>query len=263
MTRILRSSLIFAIALALIVAGVASAHADLVKSDPAANSTLDTAPSKVTIDFNEAVEPAFSKITVLFEDGSSVDGGDSAVTPGNPSQLSVSLTDSRAGTYIVSWRVLSATDGHITSGAFVFSVGKPINQTVGSNQAGGAVTSPIDMLARALTFIGQALIAGLVAFRWLVWRPALNSAQLEDDTDDLTRTRNIRLIYVALGLAAIGAILTLASQVALNNATVVAWLSTRVGRVWIGRVATLIAIGVLANDFARAGRGPHPRPLSQ
>ncbi len=219
MPKLLRTSFVLALALSLVIAGVASAHADLVKSDPVANSTLDTAPAKVTIDFNEAVEPAFSKITVLFEDGSSVDGGDSAVTPGNPSQLSVSLTDSRAGTYIVSWRVLSATDGHITSGAFVFSVGKPINQSVGSNQAGGAVTSPLDMLARALTFIGQALIAGLVAFRWFVWRPALSSAQLEDDTDDLTRTRNIRLIYVALGLAAIGAILTLASQVALNNAT--------------------------------------------
>ncbi|MBI5566622.1 MAG: copper resistance protein CopC, partial [Chloroflexi bacterium] len=241
--------------LALIVAGVASAHADLVRSNPATNSTLEVVPAAITIDFSEAIEPAFSKITVLFEDGSTVDNGDSAVSPLDPRQLIVSLNDARQGTYIVSWRVLSAVDGHITSGAFVFSVGKPINQSVGTDQAGGAVTSPIDMLARALTFIGQALMVGLVAFRWLVWRPALKSAQLDDAVDEVTVSRNTRLIYLALGLTAIGAIITLLSQSALNDTTIWAWLGTRVGRVWIGRVATLIAIGMLAEDFALAGRG--------
>ncbi|HZY41498.1 MAG TPA: CopD family protein, partial [Anaerolineae bacterium] len=167
----------------------------------------------------------------------------------------MSLSESRQGTYVVSWRVLSAADGHITSGAFVFSVGKPINQAVGADQAGGAVTSPLDMLARALTFIGQALIVGLVAFRWLVWRPVLKSAQLDDSADDLAAARNQRVVYLALGLTAIGAIITLVSQAALNDTTIFAWLGTRVGRVWIGRVATLIAIGVLAEDFAAAGRG--------
>jgi len=258
MPRLLRTSLIFALALALIAAGVASAHADLVRSNPAANSTLDVAPSTITLDFSEAIEPSFSKITVLFEDGATIDSGNSAVSPIDPKQLTVSLNDARQGTYIVSWRVLSAADGHITSGAFVFSVGKPINQAIGADQAGGAVTSPIDMLARALTFIGQALIVGLVAFRWLVWRPALKSAQLDDTVDEVTASRNTRLIYVALGLTALGAIITLLSQSALNDTTIWAWLGTRVGRVWIGRVATLIAIGILAEEFAGAGRALTP-----
>ncbi|MFN8597100.1 MAG: copper resistance protein CopC [Anaerolineae bacterium] len=255
MPRLLRISLFLTLVLALLVAGVASAHADLVKSNPAANSTLDTAPSTITLDFSEAIELSFSKITVLFEDGSAADNGDSAVSPTDPKQLSISLKEARQGTYVVSWRVLSAVDGHITSGAFVFSVGKPINQAVGSEQTGGAVTSPIDMLARALTFIGQALIAGLVAFRWLIWRPALQAADLDDRADDRAVMRNRRVLIIALGLAGLGAIITLISQSALNDSTIFAWLGTRVGRVWIGRAATLIAIGVLTEDFAAAGRG--------
>jgi len=250
-------SLLIAIILALIIVGVASAHADLVRSDPAANAVLDTAPSKITLEFSEAIEPSFSKITVLFEDGTTVDGGDNAVPPTDPQQLTVSLKDSRQGTYVVSWRVLSAADGHITSGAFVFSVGQPINlaQISAPSQGSGAVTSPFDMLARALTFIGQAVIAGVMAFRWLIWRPALRSANLDDVVDDRANARTRRLVLIALGFAAVGAVITVIVQASLSNATIPAWLGTRVGRVWIGRVATLIALGAMASEVASAGRG--------
>jgi copper transport protein len=264
-----KASFILTMILALIAAGIASAHSDLVRSDPAANATLDTVPQQITLTFTEAIEPSFSTITVLFEDGTTVDGGNSTVSPTNPLQLTVSLKDSRQGTYVVSWRVLSAVDGHITSGAFVFSVGKPIDLTKvsGSSQSEGSVTSPIDMLARALTFIGQAIVAGIVAFRWLIWRPALTAAQLdghnadenappapESSVDDRAIKRGERLVFVGLGLAALGAIITLFVQSSLSNASIPAWLGTRVGRVWIGRVATLIAIGVMADDVAASGR---------
>ena len=254
------------IAVATLVAGVASAHADVARSDPAANSTLDSAPAQVTIWFNEPIEPAFSKITVLFEDGSGADAGDSTISPADPQQLSVSLTDKREGSYIVSWRALSSIDGHITSGAFVFSVGKPINQSVGGN-SGGAITSPFDMLARALTFIGQALLVGAMLFRWLVWRPALKSAQLDDSLDTVAMARGQRLVFIAFGLTAVGALLTLIAQSSLAGATIPSWLGTRVGRVWIGRVATLIALGVLARDVAAVGsanlsQGSRPRGIA-
>ncbi len=254
----LRKSFLFAIVLALMTTGIASAHADLVQSDPATNSTLDAAPKKITLEFSETIEPAFSKITVIYEDGSNVDAGDSAVSAIDAKQLTVSLNDSRHGTYVVSWRVLSAVDGHITSGAFVFSVGQPINQATISREAAaqgeGAVTSPIDMLARALTFIGQALIIGLVAFRWLIWRPALKSAQIGDAIDDQAIRCDVRLVVVAMGVATAGLVLTLIGQSALSNATIPAWLSTRVGRVWIGRAATLIALAIMADDVAASGR---------
>ena len=184
MTRPLRPLLV-ALILALLTSGVVLAHADIMRSDPAANAVLKQAPSQVTIEFTEPVEPRLSRIDVLYDDGSTADNGDTTRDPNNSNVLQVSLKDSREGTYIVSWRALSEADGHVTSGAFVYSVGQPIDPARLGQQSSGAVTSPLDMIARALTFIGQAVIAGVVAFRWLVWRPALKSAQLADEVDDL------------------------------------------------------------------------------
>ncbi len=241
--------------------GIASAHADLLRSDPAPNAVQTTAPAQVTIWFTEPIEPGFSTIRVLFEDGSTADRGDSLVSPAEPTQLGVSLAESREGTYLVSWRVLSAVDGHITSGSWVFSVGKPVDRSVGG-EAGGAVTSPLDMVARALNFIGQATLVGVMLFRWLVWRPALGSADLGEEVDERARARSKRIVFLALGVAAAGASLTLLVQSSLVGATIPVWLNTRVGRVWIGRAATLIALAVLAEDIAAAGRKRSKRSAS-
>jgi copper transport protein len=265
MTRSLKIALIVSALTAFVAFGIASAHADLLRSDPAANSVQDSAPSQVSIWFNEAIEPGFSTITVLFEDGSTADRGDSLVSPADPTQLSVTLAEARDGTYLVSWRVLSAVDGHITAGSFVFSVGQPIDRSVGG-AGGGAVTSPLNTplgaVARALNFIGQATLVGVLLFRRLVWRPALESANLEAGVDELAVSRSKRVVYIALGLAAAGVVLTLLVQSALAGAGIPAWLSTRIGRIWIGRAATLVALAVLADDLAASGRRASGRKLS-
>jgi hypothetical protein len=192
---------------------------------------------------------------VLYDDGSIADNNDTWRDPADPKVLHVSLKDSREGTYIVSWRALSEVDGHVTSGSFVFSVGQPIDPAKLSAQGSGAVTSPLDMIARALTFIGQAVIAGAVAFRWLVWRPALKSAQLTDEVDDRSLPPTKRVLSVALVLAGAGAALLLIAQAGNSGGSIGEWLGTRVGRIWLGRVATLIAIGVLLDDIAATARG--------
>lgn len=254
MFRYLKASLLFSIVCALITAGVAWAHADQVRSNPAPNSTLDAPPARVTVWFSEPVEPGFSTITVLYEDGSTADAGNNLVSPADQTQLSVSLKETRNGTYIVSWRALSAVDGHLTSGSYVFSVGEPIERGVGSPARSGAITSPVDMLARALAFIGQATLVGVILFRWLAWLPALKSADLDEEVDSRAIARNRRVVYIALGLAAAGAVITLLVQSSLAGTTIGGWLSTRVGRIWIGRVATLVGLGVLADDIASIGR---------
>jgi copper transport protein len=258
----LKTPTLLALLVALLVAGIASAHADFVRSDPAPGSTLDVAPAQVTVWFTEAIEPGFSTITLLFEDGSTADRGDSLVSPADPTQLSVSLDGAREGTYVASWRVLSVVDGHITSGSFVFSVGKPLNRAVGGS-AGGAVTSPLEMLARALGFVGQATLVGVMLFRWLVWRPALKSAELGEEVDDRAVARGRRIALIALGLAAAGATLTLFAQSALAGTTIGGWLGTRVGRVWIGRAATLVALAVLLDELASVGRSRPGQPSSR
>jgi len=248
-------ALILALLLALLTAGSALAHANLVRSNPAANAVLDQAPAQITLEFSEAVDPHLSKIEVLFADGTVVDGSDTTRSPDDSKVLAVSLKDSRAGTYIVSWRALSEADGHVTSGSYVFSVGQPIDQTKANVTATGAVTSPLDMIARALTFIGQAVIAGAVAFRWLVWRPALKAAQLADEVDQRSLPPTKRVLIVALILTGVGAVLLLIAQAGNSGGSIGDWLGTRVGRIWLGRVATLIATGVLVDDIVATARG--------
>jgi copper transport protein len=255
MHRSLRVSLLLALLLALSISGVVFAHADVVRSDPAANAVLDQAPTQITIEFTEPVEPRLSRIDVLYADGSIADNNDTWRDPADAKVLHVSLKESRAGTYIVSWRALSEVDGHVTSGSYVFAVGQPIDPAKLGAQSSGAVTSPLDMLARALTFAGQVLMAGVVAFRWLVWRPALKAAQLTAEVDARSVPLTKRVLIVALVLAGAGAVLMLIAQAGNSGGTIGDWLSTRVGRVWLGRVATLIAIGVLIDDIAAATRG--------
>ena len=248
--------ILLAIVIALMATSAALAHASLMRSDPPANSVQATAPAQVTVWFTEPIEPGFSTITVLFEDGSKADRGDSLMSPSDSTQLSVSLADSSEGTYLASWRVLSAVDGHITAGSFVYSVGKAITRPAGA-AAGGAVTSPLGSLARALNYVGQALLVGAMLFRWLVWRPALKSAEMGEEVGERAARRTRLVVYAALGLAAAGMLLALLAQPALAGATITGWLSTRVGRIWIGRAATLLALGILSDEVATAGR-PQP-----
>src|SRR5512137_3131475 len=141
MLHSLRLSFLLALLLALSISGVVLAHADLTRSDPEENAVLDVAPTQVTIEFTEAVEPRLSKIEVLYDDGSVADNNDTTRDPVDPKVLHVSLKDSREGTYIVSWRALSEADGHVTSGAFVYSVGQPIDPSKLGTQSSDAVTS--------------------------------------------------------------------------------------------------------------------------
>ena len=116
------------------------------------------------------------------------------------------------------------------------------------------------MIARALTFIGQAVIAGAVAFRWLVWRPASQARRLADEVNQPTlpptTTRVNRRVDAGGG----------GRGVAADRAGRIPWIDrrlagARVGRIWLGRVATLIAIGVLLDDLwqPRAAAARHHR----
>ena len=106
--------------LLLLLTGKASAHAFLDHAEPRVGNTVATAPREVTLWFTQKLEPAFSSITVTNSAGQRVDTGKTRVS-GN--QMSVSLRSGGAGTYRVTWRVLSV-DTHTTDGSFTFQVGQ-------------------------------------------------------------------------------------------------------------------------------------------
>jgi methionine-rich copper-binding protein CopC len=106
--------------LLLLVTGEASAHALLDRAEPRVGNTVATAPREVTLWFTQKLEAAFSTVTVTNAAGQRVDTGKPRVS-GN--QMAVSLRAGGAGTYHVTWRVLSV-DAHATDGSFSFQVGQ-------------------------------------------------------------------------------------------------------------------------------------------
>ena len=106
--------------LLLLATGEVAAHAMLDHAEPRVGNKVATAPHEVTLWFTQKLEPAFSTIAVTNAAGERVDTGKTRVSG---SQMSVSLRPGGAGTYHVTWRVLSA-DSHTTNGSFTFQVGQ-------------------------------------------------------------------------------------------------------------------------------------------
>jgi methionine-rich copper-binding protein CopC len=112
-------------AVVLLAAAPASAHATLIRTDPADGSELATAPRTVSLTFSENVGSAFVAVTA--PDGSPVHTShvrsvDEKVT------ASVASTDQR-GRYTLAYRVVSA-DGHPVSGTITFrtTTGRAVTQ---------------------------------------------------------------------------------------------------------------------------------------
>ena len=109
-----------------LVAGLMSqqalAHAHLKTETPAADTTLKTAPTELSLGFSEGIEPNFSKVTLSGPDKKSVATGALALAANDNTQAIVPLnTPLSAGKYTVSWHVVSV-DGHKTEGQYSFTV---------------------------------------------------------------------------------------------------------------------------------------------
>jgi copper transport protein len=164
------------------LAGPASAHAILEQSNPVDSSALSAPPKQVTLGFSESVTINSSSVQVVDAGGHRVDVGgarhgaqDSAVVIGLRPDLP-------RGTYIVSWRVISA-DSHPVSGGFFFGIGEAPDSAAAAKLArsGGAATS-VSYTAGALRFLqfaGLALLIGTAFFALALW-PAGRSSTSTD-----------------------------------------------------------------------------------
>ncbi|MBE1875659.1 copper resistance CopC/CopD family protein [Myceligenerans pegani] len=151
--------------LAILAGGPAAAHAVLVGTDPQDGAVLDVPPDEVTITFNEPVQVVAESTTVLAADGSPVAATATAVDHTVVITPDVPLD---AGTYVVSWRVISL-DTHPVAGAFSFSVGAPSDTSV-DVQVPEPTTALVAARAidQAAVYAGTFLVAGLVVFELLV-----------------------------------------------------------------------------------------------
>jgi len=109
------------VAAAVLASPMAMAHATLKNAAPAAGSVAEAPPKEIALTFNEAVEPAFSNITVADGAGKEVATEKAKVDEANPAILRLAVPGLSAGTYTVSWAV-AGHDGHRRKGDFKFTV---------------------------------------------------------------------------------------------------------------------------------------------
>jgi copper transport protein len=124
--RFLLIAIPLALGLTLLFPAIASAHAILLRSDPAKDAVLSTAPQQVRMWFSEDLNPAFSTAVVINAQNKRVDNHDAHVSPGDTKEMDLTLQSNLPpAVYIVIWRTDSADDGHVLRGSFIFSVARP------------------------------------------------------------------------------------------------------------------------------------------
>jgi copper transport protein len=151
----------------------AAAHGSLRASDPAGGASLANAPHAVTLTFTEAPDATLSSVRVLDAGGRDVAGGRPVRVPGRPLELRTPLHGLKDGTYTVSWRTISAVDGHPTAGTFAFGVGAggpvlPAAQALAAARA-TPPPSPLAVAGRWAYYWGLVLLLGAAAGGLLVF----------------------------------------------------------------------------------------------
>jgi copper transport protein len=168
--RALPAALVVGIWLSL-AATAAFAHASLESSDPFNGELLERAPDRISLTFTEPPDLSLTTIGVLDDTGAPVPTGPPELAPGSDHEVHVRLDPVPDGVYTVTWRTVSATDGHVTSNAFSFGVGvspeavRPLAGGIGTTEPPSATA----VAGRWLLYLGLvvlfgAAVTGLVAF---------------------------------------------------------------------------------------------------
>ncbi|HET6313912.1 MAG TPA: CopD family protein [Chloroflexia bacterium] len=273
----------------------ALAHAKLLKSSPTAGALLDAPPEKVELSFSEGVSLQFSSMKLLDRSRKELAMGALGHEGQGDTYVAASLPSGLApGTYTVVWRVLSAVDGHVTTGNLAFRVRPPAGSQ-GTTEPGGSAEAPPEevvpvspvegstetpdpfrWLTRSLLLASAALLVGGAIFSALVVRPTLANdpggpALLPVLRRGLGRAGTIAAAVLLLALALdlvlqIGSIVGGGLGVGLQNLALAGTLitSTGYGYAWIVKVAAgaaLLAVMLVAWRAGQPSEGKAPLPV--
>lgn len=172
----------------------ASAHATLVSSDPAEGAIVESSPDTVTFTFDEPVQLVPDGLLAFDATGERIDIDGAASDTEVTGDLPADLAD---GTYVVTWRVVSA-DGHPIAGSLTFHVGAP-SLTVEApdlTPADPGALSTVQAVVHGVDYVALLLAGGLVVF--LGW--TVRGLRLPDPV----RRRLLRLLRIA-AVVAVGA----------------------------------------------------------
>ena len=129
MTKIIAALASFFLFSTGLIGGVlpASAHADLVSTNPVDGSVLESAPESITLSFNSKILESMAELAVSNSSGELVGGivAESAQT----TATALWPADLPGDTYKVAYRIVSE-DGHPITGSFSFSYPDSVSESI-------------------------------------------------------------------------------------------------------------------------------------
>lgn len=268
-------ALLCALGLTLLLPTVASAHAVLLRSNPAQDAILRTPPSQVQMWFSEDLNPTLSTAQVVNSARERVDNKDAHVNPADSKEMDLSLqANLPPGVYVVVWRTDSADDGHALLGSFLFTIarvdGSVPQLAAGANPGQGilgdaSANNPGTLDGPALFNLIMITLVELCAVFWVgaqLWLNFVLPGSAEKHAEERETNRRIEQRFIErLSLPTLG-ILLLANLGVLYGQVLTLtggnWLSAlspqllseqatsgRFGMFWMMRIAVLlIAAGV-------------------
>ena len=174
------------------------AHANLARSNPAANASLQSSPNEIRLWFTEHLEPNYSHFNLRDTTGQQVETPPSQIDPTDPHQLFMPIDKLPNGLYTVAWRTVSAADGHSSQGSFSFGIG-----VIVANNSLSAIDDsvlPEGVVIRWINLLSLSLVVGSVGFWLFVWQPTVS----EDHV--IIRRRWYRLVWLGWALVGISAL---------------------------------------------------------
>ena len=153
--------------LLLLFTPTASAHAELLETNPANGAHFDAAPREVMLRFSEAVSPVRGGFSLLDGNGKTI-ATPTASSGAGGGRVIMPLPDSLGdGVYVVNWRVVSA-DSHPVHGAFVFSVGTSQAAPLGDAGAQSGSDSGVSVAFWLFRLLGYASLAMVIGGSFFV-----------------------------------------------------------------------------------------------
>ena len=253
--RLWAAAMILALLIATIYPTPVSAHATLLRSDPADGMAMAGAPDEVHLWFDEAISGDFSSARLLDSNSRPVDGVRVRSDPADATELTILLPTLESGVYSILWKVLSESDGHFSQGIMVFTVGTEANLSRAHAAPPKESLPIVEVLLRWANFGSLAGVVGAMAIVWFVLGVGL-AGNMPNDTVRIQTRRRVfvwaRLCTMA-ALVAGGCLLIwqtylLASSVGSDSLMVIIRqmvLGTRWGLLWMTREGLLVLLWYL------------------
>ncbi len=237
-----------------------SAHAMPVSYVPASGGVTDTLPQTLSITFSEQLDIEASSLHVKGPSGTELATGKPTLAPGDPKTMQVPITNDGSGSYVVTWSVVSADDGHFTKGSYAFGVGEGtvVAQTSATSEVVKIATVP-EALAMTVELGGNGMIwAALLVLIFAVRARAVRERHPKEARAIERILAGMLMVGAGAAFVGQGLQLFLKSKelaglqgVALYPAFV-SYMQTAAGEATIGRICAIGVVVVLALCGRRA-----------